>query len=108
MEKNEDEGFSYWYHKYEYIYKAAPRDYIEKEIKFLEQQIIKMGRNYWTRLVAQHFAAKDVHHQYHDGRIRDPARDSYFARGPMYTGKGKKNSGPRLSPPSQPGQLTAS
>lgn len=93
--------FGFWYHESEHVYESAPRDYLEKEIQFLENLIIKMGRRYEPRIVASHFAAKDVHHRYYDGRIRDPKRDATISRGPMYTGQGRKNTGQGLGHPSE-------
>jgi hypothetical protein len=100
----QSDSFAYWYAAYTFIYESAPRSYLEKEITFLDQQIIKMGRGYHPRLVASRMAAKDVHHTYYDGRKRDPERDDTISRGPMYTGQGRKNTGQRLGHPCQPGE----
>jgi hypothetical protein len=101
--QGDSSSFAYWYARYTEVYESAPRDYLEKEIKFLNREIIKMGRGYWPRLVASHMAAKDVYHTYYDGRQRDPERDSTVSRGPMYTGQGRKNTGQGLSHPCQSG-----
>jgi hypothetical protein len=100
-----DHSFSFWYQKFTEVYAFAPRTYLELEIKYLDQEIIKMGRKYEPKLVAQHYAAKDMHHVYYDGRKRDPARDDTVSRGPMYTGQGRKDSRQRLGYSSQPDQL---
>ena len=98
------QSFAFWYQAFTNIYESAPRSYLEKEIQYLEEQKIKMGRGYHERLVAQSFAAKDVHHTYYDGRKRDPERDETISRGPMYTGQGRKNTGQGLGHPCESSQ----